>query len=156
MVLSKTRLPQLVALPGLDQREVAGERLSSTYSRPSMTRVSLPSATRVPTPAGRVEAADARAARADALGERALRAELDLELAGEELLLEDLVLADVARDHLLDLPGLEQHAEPEVGGPAVVGDDGEVLDPLLVQGGDQVSHQPPINPVLRYQNACFD
>ena len=49
------------------------------------------------------EGRDAGAAGADALGQRALRVELDLELAGEKLLREHLVLADVGRDHLLDL-----------------------------------------------------
>ena len=49
----------------------------------------------------RVERRDAGAAGAQPLGERALRAQLDLELAVEEQPLEDLVLADVRRDHLL-------------------------------------------------------
>ena len=68
----------------------------------------------------REERLDAGAAGAQPLGERALRAELDLELAGEELLLEDLVLADVARDHLLDLALREQDAEALLGRAAVV------------------------------------
>src|SRR5690606_18723368 len=42
----------------------------------------------------RVEGRDARAAGAQPLGERALRAELHLELAGQVLALELLVLAD--------------------------------------------------------------
>ena len=69
-----------------------------------MMRISLPSAILRADPGGREEAADARAAGADALGEGALRVELDLELAREELALELLVLAHVAGDHLLDLP----------------------------------------------------
>ena len=54
----------------------------------------------------RVERRDAGAAGAQPLGQRALRHQLDLELAGEELALELLVLADVGRDHLPDLPRL--------------------------------------------------
>ena len=73
------------------------------------------------------EGRDAGAAGADALGQRALRIELDLELTGKEGLFEQLVLADVGRDHLLDLPGLQQHAEPRRR-RRVVGDDGQVLD----------------------------
>ena len=57
------------------------------------------------------EGRNAGAARAHALGQRALRVELDLQLAGEELLREQLVLAHIGRDHLLDLARLEQQAE---------------------------------------------
>ena len=92
----------------------------------------------MPDAGGGVEAADAGAAGADALGQRALRDELHLQLAGQVLLLEDLVLPDVGRDHLPDLAGLEEHAQPLVGGAAVVGDDGQVLHALAVQGGDEV------------------
>ena len=46
---------------------------------------------------GRVECNDAGAARANALGQGALRTQLDLELAREVLALELFVLADVAR-----------------------------------------------------------
>jgi len=52
----------------------------------------------VPAPVRGEEGRNAGAAGADALGQRALRIELDLELAGEELLGEGLVLADVGRD----------------------------------------------------------
>ena len=58
----------------------------------------------------REEGGDAGAARTDALGERALRIELDLQLAGKELLGEQFVFADIRRDHLPDLPRLQQQA----------------------------------------------
>ena len=69
-----------------------------------MTRVSLPSATRVPTPVGVKKPPMPAPARADALGEGALRHQLDLDLRSEELPLELLVLAHVGGDHLADLP----------------------------------------------------
>src|SRR5207237_7053959 len=84
------------------------------------------------------ETAQACPAGADPLGERALRIQLHLQLAREELALELLVLADVAADHLPHLPGLQQHPEALVGRAAVVGDDGEVLHALAVDGLDQV------------------
>jgi hypothetical protein len=59
----------------------------------------------------RVEAGDAGPARAQPFGERALRRQLDLELAVEVLALELLVLADVRRHHPPD-PLLAQQ-EPE-------------------------------------------
>ncbi len=57
------------------------------------------------------EGRDAGAAGADALGQRALRVELDFQFAAEILLGEKLVLAHIGRDHLLDLLGLQQQAE---------------------------------------------
>ena len=45
----------------------------------------------------------------------------------EELPLELLVLADVGRDHLADLAGLQQQAEAEVVDAGVVADDGQVF-----------------------------
>ena len=83
------------------------------------------------------ERGDAGAAGAELLGERALRRELELELAGQVLALELLVLADVARDHLLDLARLEQLAEAEAVDAGVVRDDGQVLDARIAQRLDQ-------------------
>ena len=85
-----------------------------------------------------VEAADAGAAGAQPLGQGPLRHELHLELAGEVLALELLVLADVARHDALDLARLEERPEPEVGGAAVVGDQGEPLHAAPVERGDEV------------------
>src|ERR1051325_3118719 len=56
----------------------------------------------------REESGNAGAAGADALGKGALRIEFDFQLAGQELRREGLVLADVGRDHFLDLLGLQQ------------------------------------------------
>ena len=84
-----------------------------------------------------VEAGNARAARAHPLGERALRAELDLQLAGQILPLELLVLADVGRDHLLHLPGAQQLAEPLIVDAGIVRGDGQVLDPARLDRVDQ-------------------
>ena len=83
------------------------------------------------------EGRNAGAAGADALGQRALRVELDLQFAGEILLGERLVLADIGRDHLLDLPRLQQHAEAHAVDAAIVGHHGEVLDPGIADGEDQ-------------------
>jgi hypothetical protein len=84
-----------------------------------------------------VEGRNAGAAGADALGERALRVELDLELVCEILLGEGLVLADVGADHLLDLPRLEQDPEADAVDAGVVGDDRQALDAGIADGLDQ-------------------
>ena len=84
-----------------------------------------------------VEGRDAGAAGADALGERALRVELELELAGEVLLGEELVLAHVGTDHLADLARLEQAAEADAVDAGIVGDEGQVLRPRITNRLDQ-------------------
>ena len=115
---------------------------SSTYSRPSNSPRLLPFGDLGPDAGRRVEAADPGAPGAAALGQRPLRDQLDLQLARQVLLLEDLVLADVARDHLLDLLRRQQDAQSLVGRAAVVGDDRQPLDALAVQRGDQVLGVP--------------
>ena len=83
------------------------------------------------------ECRDAGAAGAQLLGQRALRREFELEFAGQVLALELLVLADVAGDHLLDLPRLEQLAEAEAVDAGVVRDHGQVLHAGVAQRRDQ-------------------
>ncbi len=72
------------------------------------------------------EGGDARTTGAQALGERALRSEFDFEFTGEVLARELLVGADVRRDGAADAALLEQQAEPEAVGTAVVADGLEV------------------------------
>src|SRR5450759_2111543 len=83
------------------------------------------------------EGGDAGAAGADALGQRALRIEFDLQLAGEILLGEQFVLAHVRRDHLLDLAGLQQQAETGAVHARIVRYDREVFDAGVADGEDQ-------------------
>jgi hypothetical protein len=118
------QVARLVGLPRLDQRDVGFSERSITYwFSPSNSRISLPSATMVPYAGLGEERRDARAAGAQLLGQRALRREFELEFAGQVLALELLVLADVGRDHLLDLARREQLAEAEAVDARVVGDD---------------------------------
>ena len=63
--------------------------------------------------------------------------ELELELAGEELPFELLVLADVRGGHLADALGVQQHAESPVIHSAVVAHDAEVARPLREQRLDE-------------------
>src|SRR5512133_577175 len=131
-----------VALPGADQREVGVEReLEQVLAAGEGARL-LPLRHLRADAGGGVEAADAGAAGADPLRQRPLRHELHLQLAGEVLALELLVLAHVRRDDLPDLPRLQQHAEAELGGAAVVGDERQVLHALPVQRQDEVLGVP--------------
>ncbi len=93
--------------------------------------------------AGRgVERGDPGAAGAQALGQRALRDQLDLELAGEELALELLVLTDVRRRHAGDALGLQQDAEAPVVDAAVVRHDRQPGHALVEQRVDQHGRDP--------------
>ena len=93
---------------------------------------SPPSATWVPTPVAVKNAGMPDAAGAQPLGQRALRRQLDLELAGEVLPLELLVLADVGADHPADPLVAQQDAEAPVVDAAVVRDGLEVGDAGVV------------------------
>ena len=66
------------------------------------------------------ERADAGAAGAQPLGERALRGELDGQLAGEVLPGELLVLPDVGRDDAADPPRLQQQPSPAPSTPQLL------------------------------------
>src|SRR5439155_3119124 len=113
--LAEYEISPFVALPRLDDREVAADgafehallagELARLFALGDLRAIA----------GRRVEALDARAAGAQPLGERALRTQLDLQLSRQEQLLEDLVLADVARHHLFDLALREENAEALVG-----------------------------------------
>src|SRR6267378_141893 len=136
--LAEDQVAPLVALPGAHDGVIGLERLLedhlATFEHPALLAFGDLRAR----PRGREEAAQPGSSRPDALGKRPLRVQLDLQLAREELSLELLVLADVAGDHLPDLPALQQDAQALVGGPAVVRDHRQVLHALAMDGGDQV------------------
>ena len=79
---------------------------------------------------------------ANPFGERSLRDQLDLDLPAQELPFELLVLADVGRDHLRDLPGLQQNADPEIVDAGVVADDGQPLGAARMQRLDEILGNP--------------
>ncbi len=81
----------------------------------------------------REEPADPGTAGANALGERALRHQFDLDFTFQELPLELLVLADVGGNHLPDLTSPQQDPDPEIVDAGIVADDEEVFRPACVQ-----------------------
>src|SRR5439155_10351459 len=136
-----------VPLPRPDQRVVAADRALHEVAPAIELAQLLPLGHRRADAGGGEEGGDPGAAGPDPLGEGALRGELDLDLAGEHLLLEDLVLAHVARDDLLHLTVLEQVHQAVVGGTGVVGNDGELARAQLAQGeyalfGDAAEPEP--------------
>src|SRR6478735_7272549 len=79
----------------------------------------------------------ATTAGAQPLGQGALRGQLDLELTGEVLARELLVLADVGRDHAPDPFVAQQDPETPVVDAAVVRDRLEVADARVVDRTDE-------------------
>src|SRR5690606_21983260 len=90
----------------------------------------------------RVEAVDARTARANAFGERALRIEFERELAGQILALELSVLADVRGNHFADLASLEQQPEALAIHAGIVRDHGEVARAGIAERENEVLRNP--------------
>ena len=116
-----------VALPGMDDGEVAEQpALHQVFVAVELAHFLAFGDQRADTGLGE-EGRNTGAAGADALGQRALRIEFELQLAGEELLGEQLVLADIGRDHLLDLARLEQAGKPDAVDAGIVGDHREAL-----------------------------
>ena len=85
----------------------------------------------------RIEAGNARAARAHSLGKRALGTKFDLELARKKLTLELLVLADIGADHLRHLLGAQQHADAFIVDSGIVAGEGQVLDARIADRDQQ-------------------
>src|SRR6185503_11937507 len=110
--LAERQVAGFVRLPALDHADVRADAALEDVGFAVEILVLLALGDLSPDTGLGVEARNSRAARAHALGERALRREFDLDLAGQELSLELLVLADIGRDHLLHLPGPKQLAEP--------------------------------------------
>ena len=79
------RLPSSSAFSARTKPKSGLSAVSRMYSLPSIVRRSLPSATTVCTPTGREEGRDAGSARAQTLGEDALRRRLELDLAARDI-----------------------------------------------------------------------
>src|SRR5581483_1955279 len=93
-------------------------------------------------PRGRVEGGHAGAARTHAFRKRSLRYQLEVDLALENHLLQQLVLADVCTDVLANLTCRKQQSHSEAVHPGIVADGGEVLDTFLDHRADQVLRNP--------------
>lgn len=113
----------------------------SLFARHSLTGRHEAEKRRHTSASGREEGGDAAPRATDPLGQRALRTQLDGDLAREVLLLEHLVGAEVAQDQPVDLPRLGQDAQAALALDAgIVGHGREGVQVVLappVQGGDE-------------------
>ncbi len=126
-----------VGLPGFHEREVGEDAALEDVGVAVEVLVLFAVGDERADAGARVEAGDAGAASSHAFGERALRGELDFELAGEELAFELGILSDVAGDHFFDLTGLQEKADAPVVDARVVAGDGEVAHAGVAQSGDE-------------------
>jgi hypothetical protein len=85
-----------------------------------------------------IEGRNSGAAGAYALGQGALRIEFDLDLAVHIHFFENLVLAYIGRQHLLDLTVGQHQPHAVVVAADVVADHGKFADAGIAQGDDQI------------------
>ena len=135
--LSIDQVALAVAHPGVHDREVGNEPTLHDEALAIKFALLLVLSDHGPGAGPGEERRNAGSARANTLSQRSLRIELDLELAREILLRESLVLADIGRDHLLDLPGVEEEAKTNPINARIVGYDREVANPGVPDGLDQ-------------------
>src|SRR5688500_3411541 len=135
--LAEDEVAALVGLPALDDAEIGADSALQDVSLAVEFLMLLALGDDGSDPGLGIEAGDPGAAGSAAFGERPLRAEFDLELAGQILPLELLVLADVGGDHLLHLAGPQELAEALIVDAGIVGRDGEVLDAAVPDRVDQ-------------------
>src|SRR5262245_60205881 len=128
----------VVARPGVDEGEVGVhwpfEHVGSAVEGSSLLAFGGHRAV----PRRREETANACSCCPDALGERALRNQLDLDLAGKALALKFLVLADVAGNHLADLPRSKEDAEAEIVNAGIVADNRQIARAPSMQRMNQI------------------
>src|SRR5258706_4503880 len=140
--LAIDEIAPLIALPRLDEREVGAQRAFHDVLAPVEDALFFVLRDYRAHAGGREEGRNAGATCADALGKRPLRIQLQLQLAREHHLLEQLVLADVRPYVLANLPRAQQQAETKIVDAGVVAHRGEVLHTLADDGGDQVFRNP--------------
>src|SRR2546430_383773 len=135
-------IPGLVALPCLDHRQIGADAFLE-HMLPAVENLGLLALGELGAGRGaRVEGWNAGAARAQLLSQRALRRQLQVELARQHLALELLVLAYIGGDHLLNLARLEEQAHAEIVDARIVADDGKAFDAAADQCLDEILRDP--------------
>ena len=135
---SKNEVAGFVALPRFDERDLGVDAgFEDVFLAVENFRLLALGQFGAEAGAG-VKTRDARAARAQALGQRALRNELQFEFTGQYLALEFLVLAHVGGHDLFHLASGEQNAHAEIIHARVVADDGEAFHATVMQCGDEI------------------
>src|SRR6516165_8444695 len=126
-----------IALPGMNDRDVRDDSAFHDISFAIKLADLLAFGNDGPNAGFGEKGRNASAACANPLRQGALRVEFEFEFPGKKLLRKKLILADIGRNHLLDLPSLKQNAETRAIDSRVIGDDGQVFRPKFVDRLDQ-------------------
>src|SRR5258707_1812596 len=127
-----------VALPGFDEREIATKGALQNEVAAVELACLFAVGDHGAVAGGRVKRGNARAAGAQAFGEGALRIQLHLQFAAQNKLFEQLVLANVGRNHFLNLTILQQQADSEVVYPGIVTNHSQVLGAFATHSANEI------------------
>src|SRR5215813_2398542 len=132
----------LVALPGLDQGEIGLQRVFQHIGSPFELARFLAFGDYRSVAGRSKERMNARATSPNALGKRALRDQLEVDLACYDHLFQQLVLTHITSLVRANLPGVEHEAETELVHTDVIADGVEVLHAFVYQSTDKVLGNP--------------
>ena len=136
--LAKHQIAPAVALPRFHKSEVAAQGAFQQVRTPIKNAHRFSLGDHGAKSGGSEKRRNSRAARAQALGQRALRIQLHFKFPGQNQFLEQFVFAHVGGDHLLHLTRLQQQSDAEVVQSGVVADDREIFGTRALHRGDQV------------------
>ena len=140
---SINEIAQPVATPGFDQREIGGERAFQQVAAAVELAHLFAVRDHRPHAGRRIKCGNACAARANSLGQRALRDERQLELARQHQRFQQLVFAHVAAQVRSDHAGLQHDAGADAVDAQVVADGVQSCDASSHQGAIRFSGMPP-------------
>ncbi len=134
--LAKHQVSGLVSLPCLDDGKIGGQAgFKDIALTAKFTRLFTLSQGSTETGAGE-ESRDSGTSGTKFLRQSPLRSQLKLQVAIKELLFEDRIFANVGRDHLLNLAGLQQQSETELVNTSVVTDNSQLFGSAVTKGGN--------------------
>src|SRR5258708_21797549 len=131
-----------IAFTGLDEREVAAQAALENVMAAIELAGFFSFGNHGAVAGWCVEGGDTSATGANALGESALRIQLDLHFAAEHQLLEKFVFPDVGGNHFFDLAILQEQAKAGAVGSGVVAGNGQILGAFAAYCVDQMLRDP--------------
>ena len=132
----------LVALPSLDESEVGFQRALHDVSAALELARFFAFGDDGSNAGGRIERGNASAPRANSLGKRSLRNQVEMHRAVQHHLFQQFIFANVSSDMVPDLAIGEQQSHTEAVDANVIADGGEVLNALAGKRADQVLRHP--------------
>src|SRR5579863_10269641 len=149
--LAVNQIPPPIALPRLHKRKIpANPSLQHILPPIKLPRLLALRHHRAHT-SGRIKTRNPRPTRSNSLRKRPLRIQLQLQLPARDQLFEQLVLPHIRRNHLLDLPVLQQQPNPKIVHPGIVADNRQIFSPPPPHRRNQILRYPT-KPKPTHQN----